>query len=50
MLSALKLPKTLTVEDPASIAAAALADPCTETNPRTPSATDLEAILRELAL
>ena len=50
MLSALKLSKTLTVEDPASVAAAALADPCTETNPRTPAAADLDALLRELAL
>ena len=50
MAAALNLPKTLPVEDPAAVAADALADPCTATNPGQPSAAGLEAILRELAL
>ncbi len=49
MLTVLKLPKTLAVDDPAAVAAAALDDPCTKTNPRTPTVLELEAILRELA-
>lgn len=49
LLTALKLPKTLTVDDPKAVAAAALEDRCTAANPRKPSAADLEGILRELA-
>lgn len=49
MLTALKLPKTLTVDDPKAVAAAALEDRCTATNPRSPSLVQLESILRELA-
>ena len=48
MLAALKLPKTLMVDDP-KVIAAALEDRCTATNPRKPSAAELETILRELA-
>ena len=50
LLTTLKLPKTLTVDDPKAIAAAAMEDRCTVTNPRKPSAADLESILRELAV
>ena len=49
MLTALSLPKTLTVDDPKSVAMAAMEDRCTGTNPRSPSPMQLETILRELA-
>lgn len=49
LLTALKLPKTLVVDDPTAVAARALADRCTATNPRAPSQTELEGILRGLA-
>lgn len=48
MLTALNMPKTLSVDDPAAVAAAAMEDRCTPTNPIPPSAGDLEKILREL--
>lgn len=48
MLTALKLPKTLIADDPKAVAAAAMEDVCTKTNPRVPSAAELELILREL--
>ncbi len=48
LLTALKMPTTLTVDDPASVAAAALADPCTATNPRAPKQEELEHLLRGL--
>lgn len=50
MLTALKMPKILEVDDFKAVAAAALEDVCTKTNPRTPSVSDLETILRELTL
>ena len=49
MLTALNLPKTLTVNDPKTVAAVAMEDRCTGTNPRSPSLLELESILRELA-
>lgn len=49
LMTALKLPKTLAVDDPAAVAAHALADRCTATNPRAPSQAELETILRGLA-
>ena len=49
MLTALSLPKTLTVDDPKSVAMAAMEDRCTGTNPRSASLVQLETILRELA-
>ena len=49
LLTTLKLPRTLAVDDPKAVAAAALEDRCTAANPRKPSAADLEGILRELA-
>ena len=48
LLVALKMPTTLTVDDPSGIAAAALTDPCTVTNPRVPTAAELETLLRGL--
>ena len=48
LLTALKMPSTLTVDAPAAIAAAALADPCTATNPRVPTQAELETLLRGL--
>lgn len=49
LLTALKLPKTLTVDAPEAVAADALADRCTATNPRRPSQKELEELLRRLA-
>lgn len=49
LLPVLKMPTTLTVDDPSAIAAAALADPCTATNPRVPTQTELETLLRGLS-
>ena len=49
MLAALKLPRTLAVEDIPSAAAAALADPCAATNPRVPVQAELEHLLRGLS-
>ena len=48
MPAALKMPTALTVDDPAAAAVAAMADPCTATNPRTPTQTELETLLRGL--
>lgn len=48
MLTALKLPRILEVDDPKPVAVAALEDVCTKTNPRVPSVSDLETILREM--
>lgn len=48
LLTSLKMPATLTVDDPSGIAAAAMADPCTATNPRVATAADLETLLRGL--
>ena len=48
MLITLKMPATLTVDDPGGIAAAALADPCTATNPGVPTQVELERLLRGL--
>ena len=49
LLTMLKMPTTLTVDDPGTIAAAALADPCTATNPRVPTQGELEQLLRGLS-
>ena len=49
LLTMLKMPTTLTVDDPGTIAAAALADPCTATNPRVPTQGELERLLRGLS-
>jgi len=49
MLTTLKLPRTLSVDDPGAVAAAALDDPCTRPNPRAPTKTELEMLLRELS-
>ncbi|MCD7927787.1 MAG: iron-containing alcohol dehydrogenase [Oscillospiraceae bacterium] len=49
LLTALKLPHALEVEDPAAVAADALGDVCTATNPRSPTQGELERILRALA-
>ncbi len=49
LLTALKMPSALAVEDLSGIAAAALADPCTATNPRGPTQAQLEALLRGLS-
>ncbi len=49
LLTTLKLPKTLLVEDPAAIAETALADHCTRTNPVQPSREQLIAVLKELS-
>lgn len=49
LLTGLKMPTTLTVDDPSGIAAAAMADPCTATNPRVPTQADLETLLRGLS-
>ena len=48
MLTVLKMPTTLTMDGPAEIAAAALADPCTTTNPHAPTQAELEKLLRGL--
>lgn len=48
MLTVLKVPPTLTVDDPAAVAAAAMADPCTAANPRLPKQEELEQLLRGL--
>lgn len=48
LLTTLKLPRTLEVPDPSAAAADALQDICTATNPRTPTQSDLEQILRAL--
>ncbi len=48
LLTTLKLPKTLPVEDRAAVAQAALADRCTLTNPVQPSREQLAALLKEL--
>ena len=49
LLTALKMPAALTVDDPIAIAAAAMADPCTATNPRVPTQAQLETLLRGLS-
>ena len=48
LLTGLKMPTTLTADDPGAIVAAAMADPCTATNPRVPTQADLENLLRGL--
>lgn len=48
MLTTLNMPKTLAADDLKALAAAAVNDPCTDSNPRMPTAMELEAILREL--
>ena len=48
LLIALNMPPALTVDDLAAVAKAALADPCTATNPNLPSQADLENLLRGL--
>ena len=48
LLTTLKMPTTLTVDDPSGIAAVALVDPCTATNPRVPTQGELETLLRGL--
>ena len=48
LLTVLKMPATLMADDSGAVAAAALADPCTGTNPRIPTAVELETILRGL--
>lgn len=49
MLNGLNLPGRLVVDDPKGVAQAALADRCTKTNPRTPTAAELEKLLMELS-
>lgn len=48
LLTALNMPKTLTVDDVPAVAAAALQDRCTAANPVTPTMGNLERVLREL--
>lgn len=48
LLTAMDMPQKLTVDDSQAVAAAALADRCTLTNPRKPTRTELEGILQEL--
>lgn len=49
LLTTLKLPRTLEVENPQAVAADALKDVCTATNPRAPTQGELERLLRALA-
>lgn len=48
LLTTMNMPRKLTVDDPQAVAAVALADRCTCTNPRKPTQADLEHILQEL--
>ncbi len=48
LLTVMNMPKKLVVDDPQAVAAAALADRCTLTNPQKPTQADLERILQEL--